>query len=56
MEHVDESLVIVNHDGKIVWIPQVVIEASCNVSVLYFPKDEVNCSLQVSIFIHWPCN
>lgn len=48
--YVNESRVLIHHDGHIVWTVPVTIHSSCSVDVLYFPFDHQFCDL---VFGSW---
>ena len=47
MLYTDDFQVYILHSGKVTWIPQIIMEASCTVHAQNFPRDEVNCFLKV---------
>uniref|UniRef100_A0A2C9K3Z8 Uncharacterized protein n=1 Tax=Biomphalaria glabrata TaxID=6526 RepID=A0A2C9K3Z8_BIOGL len=47
------ALVVVQHDGSVLWMPQAILRSSCAFDTLYFPFDEQTCVLK---FGSWTYN
>ncbi|XP_059147495.1 neuronal acetylcholine receptor subunit alpha-2-like [Physella acuta] len=47
------ALVVVNHNGALLWMPQAILRSSCAFDTLYFPFDEQTCVLK---FGSWTYN
>ncbi|ESO84741.1 hypothetical protein LOTGIDRAFT_131697, partial [Lottia gigantea] len=41
-----EALVVVQHTGNLLWMPQAILNSSCSFDTLYFPFDEQTCYLK----------
>ncbi|PVD38330.1 hypothetical protein C0Q70_00942 [Pomacea canaliculata] len=48
-----EALVIVNHEGQILWMPQAILRSSCAFNTKYFPFDLQTCHVK---FGSWTYN
>lgn len=46
LEEKRETLVVVEHDGSIQWIPQAIYKSSCSINIQYFPFDIQNCKMK----------
>lgn len=46
LEEKRETLVVVEHDGTIQWIPQAIYKSSCSINIQYFPFDIQNCKMK----------
>ncbi|XP_067671356.1 neuronal acetylcholine receptor subunit alpha-2-like [Haliotis asinina] len=41
-----EALVVVQHNGELLWMPQAILNSSCSFDTLLFPFDSQKCSLK----------
>ncbi|KAK7498163.1 hypothetical protein BaRGS_00010423 [Batillaria attramentaria] len=48
-----DALVVVQHTGEVLWMPQAMLNSSCSFDTLYFPFDEQECKLK---FGSWTYN
>ncbi|KAL8608942.1 hypothetical protein ACOMHN_062691 [Nucella lapillus] len=48
-----EALVVVQHTGEVLWMPQAMLNSSCSFNTLYFPFDRQVCHLK---FGSWTYN
>ncbi|CAL1530114.1 unnamed protein product [Lymnaea stagnalis] len=48
-----EALVVVEHTGDLLWMPQAILNSSCGFDTLFFPFDEQTCQLK---FGSWTYN
>ncbi|XP_045212736.2 neuronal acetylcholine receptor subunit beta-3-like isoform X4 [Mercenaria mercenaria] len=46
LEEKRETLVVVQHDGSIQWIPQAIYKSSCSINIQYFPFDVQTCKMK----------
>ncbi|XP_025112908.1 LOW QUALITY PROTEIN: neuronal acetylcholine receptor subunit alpha-7-like [Pomacea canaliculata] len=48
-----DALVVVQHTGELLWMPQAMLNSSCSFNTLFFPFDEQECTLK---FGSWTYN
>ncbi|XP_076458367.1 neuronal acetylcholine receptor subunit alpha-10-like isoform X1 [Babylonia areolata] len=48
-----DALVVVQHTGEVLWMPQAMLNSSCSFNTLYFPFDKQTCQLK---FGSWTYN
>ena len=48
MESGDEYLAQVTHNGTVTWIPQVIMETTCPITIKMFPRDLHTCTIKVN--------
>lgn len=46
LEEKRETLVVVQYDGSIQWIPQAIFKSSCSINIQYFPFDVQSCHMK----------
>ena len=43
---------VVDHNGKVYWMPPAILKSSCSIDVTYFPFDAQNCTMKFGAWTH----
>ena len=46
LEEKRDALIVIEHTGNIVWIPQAIFKSSCSIDIRHFPFDVQNCKMK----------